>query len=131
MYHKDIFRKQICGYEKRYSPCEYLIICPFKHSTDEYDSVNNITYNKASINYYTQSLKNKVLQELEKIKLLQNVLDYHKCFICKGELIKVYNITECCNKILCQKCALISPLPCQNSKICKLGKGKIEEINLK
>ena len=111
--------------------CEYLVICPYYHKTDIRDNISGICYNKRTVNYYTENIRGKISEESEKIKLLQSIIDQHKCPVCKNEYDCNY-IKLSCGDVICLDCS--DNIKKANQKVCLICKKeilKILEIKLK
>jgi hypothetical protein len=84
--------------------CEYLVICPYKHQTDIVDTISGICYNRRTVDYYLENMKGKISEELDKIKLLQSIIDQHKCPVCKKEFYSNY-VKLSCGDVVCLACS--------------------------
>jgi hypothetical protein len=135
MYHPQNFRTKQCAYEKKGVPCEYIMICPYKHISDCVDFEDKMCYNQTSVDYYKENLMGKISNMVSKVKYLKKIVEYHTCGNCKKDLNGVLNLLRCCNKeiIICQECALnmdtitIKPNICE----CENSKKIIKTFNLK
>lgn len=106
LYSKEHFRKFPCKLEEHTGICEYVIICPYYHTTDI--NKDTICFNPEIINYYTESLFKNIDEKLKEIKYLENVIDSHKCLKCNEGLNTRYIIIQPCEHILCEKCSIVN-----------------------
>jgi hypothetical protein len=106
IYHPVNFRQKHCAYEKKGMTCEYIIICPYKHNSDTTNYEEKMCYNKISVDYHVDALREKLKILQNRIKSLNNVLAQHSCLNCKLELNRNYNIINCCEQggIYCDDC---------------------------
>lgn len=135
IYHPVNFRQKHCAYEKKGMPCEYIIICPYKHNSDITNFEDKMCYNKISVDYHVDALKEKIKTLQSKNKSLNEILSQHTCFNCKSELNRNYNVIQCCDLggVYCKECIDKFNLPLENfvlSKNCKCEKMIVKNYKL-
>jgi hypothetical protein len=81
------------------------MICPYQHKkTDRFDHESKIWYNQNVVKYYKDQIQSKIMNQLEIIKSLESVINYHKCYICNSEFGLIYMRLNPCNHVVCEKC---------------------------
>ena len=100
------------------------MICPYRHLNDIKDVFTNICYNKDTIDFYVDSIKEKISDEFEKLMKLQAVIDQHKCLLCRKEFAGTY-VKLSCGDVLCKPCS-DSCLNEEKEKICIICKKIVE-----
>jgi hypothetical protein len=96
------------------------MICPYRHLNDIKDVFSHICYNKETVVYYVDSIKEKISDEFEKLMKLQAVIEQHKCVLCRNEYGGTY-VKFSCGDVLCKPCS-DNCLKGDKEKICRLCK---------